>query len=71
MKGGEIMRAIDILFDEIDKLNFQLKNEEDTDNRVMLAFEIGKIVEIIRGMQELQSGEFSPNFRCTRKKDYI
>ena len=65
------MRAIDILFDEIDKINSQIKEEKDMNNKVILAFEISKIVEIIRGMEELQSGKFFPNFQCTRKKDYI
>ena len=72
MKGGEIMRAIDILFDEIDKINSQIKIEDDTYARVVLAFEIGKIVEIIRGMEELKSRTFFPNTQyMLYPKDYI
>ena len=65
------MRAIDILFDEIDKINSQIKSEDDTYNKVLLALEIGKIVTIIRGLDELQSGNYFDNFQCMRKKDYI
>ncbi len=65
------MRAIDILFNEIDKINSQIKLEDETYSKVLLAFEIGKIVEVIRGMEELKSVEYFPNFQCTRKKDYI
>ncbi len=65
------MRAIDILFDEIDKLNSQIKLEENTCDRVVLAFEIGKIVEIIRGMEELKLGKLYPNVQYTPHKEYI
>ncbi len=52
------MRAIDILFDEIDKLNSKLKKEDDMGKKIVLAFQIGKIVEIIGGIEALriQSG---------------
>ena len=53
------MRAIDILFNEIDKINSEIKSEDNVCRKVFLAFKIGKIVEIIKGMEELrmQSGD--------------
>ena len=54
MKGGEIMRAIDILFNEIDKINSQIKLEENMHQKVFLAFKMGKIVEIIDEIEKLR-----------------
>ena len=53
------MRAIDILFDEIDKINSEIKLEENKHKKIFLAFKIGKIVEIIQKIEELriQSGD--------------
>lgn len=53
------MRAIDILFDEIDKLNSQIKAEENMHRKIFLAIKIGKIVEIINEIEEMrmQSGD--------------
>ena len=52
------MRAIDILFSEIDKINSEIKLEKDKHRKVFLVFKIGKIVEIIQKIEELriQSG---------------
>ena len=57
-KVGEKMKAIDILFNEIDRINTQIKNEEDMDRKVAFAFQISKIVEIISDVEALriQSG---------------
>ena len=41
------MRAIDILFDEIDRINSQIKLEENMDKKVTLALNMRKIVDII------------------------
>ena len=57
--------------DEIDKINTEIKAEEDTVNKVLLALEIGKVVAIIRGLDELKSGNYFDDFQCLRKKDYI
>ena len=54
MKGGEIMRAIDILFNEINKINSEIKFEEVTFKKVLLALKIRKIVDIIEDMEELR-----------------
>ena len=48
------MKAIDIMFDEIDKINSQIKSEEYTYKKVLLALKIRKIVDIIEDMDELQ-----------------
>lgn len=66
-----MIKAIDILFNEIDKINSQIKLEKNTYKRVLLAFEIEKIVEIIRGLEELQSEEYLPITKRTYRKDYI
>lgn len=60
-----IIKAIDVLFYEIDKINSQIKLEKDTYKRVLLAFEIEKIVGIIRGLEELQSEEYLPTTKRT------
>ena len=65
------VKAIDILFDEIDKINTQIKSEDDTYGKVLLAFEIGKIVKVIQEMEELKSGNFFANVQFTRNKGYI
>ena len=48
------MKAIDILFNEIDEINSQIKIEEDTDKKVTLALNIRKIVDIFEGLEELR-----------------
>ena len=65
------IRAIDIYFNEIDKINSEIKLEKDTYTKVLLAFEIGKIVKVIREMEEFKSGIFFENEKYTRYKDYI
>ena len=59
MKGGEIMRAIDIMFAEIDRLNTEIKAEENMYNKLSMALQIKKIVEIIYSIEKLriQSGD--------------
>ena len=68
------MRAIDIMFNEIDKINSQIKLEEVTFKKVLLALKIRKIVDIIEDMDRLQieAGQgYIPNgFWCT-EKEYI
>ena len=73
MKGGEIMRAIDILFNEIDKINSQIKLEEVTLKKVLLALKIRKIVDIIEDMEELRLETHLPTDRRDYSKcnDYI
>ena len=74
VKGGEMMRAIDILFNEIDKINSEIKKEELTFNKVMLAFKIRKIVDIIEEMDKLQQDDGSgyiPKDFWYCEKDYI
>lgn len=48
------MRAIDILFDEIDKLNAQIKIEENVQKKVFLAFQISKVIEIINEIEKFR-----------------
>ena len=74
MKGGEIMRAIDILFNEIDKINSQIKLEEVTYKKVLLALKIRKIVDIIEDMDRLQMDKgcgYIPEDFYYVEKDYI
>ena len=54
VKGGEIMRAIDILFDEIDKINSEIKKEKDMNAKIFLAFKLGKVVEIINKIEKMR-----------------
>ena len=54
MKGVIKMKAIDILFAEIDKINSQIKKEEDTGKKVSLALNIRKIVDIIEDIEKLR-----------------
>ena len=46
------MRAIDILFNEIDKINTEIKKEEDMNAKIFLAFKLGKVVEIINEIEK-------------------
>lgn len=74
VKGGEIMRAIDILFDEIDKINSEIKSEETTFKKVLLALKIRKIVNIIEDMDRLQMDDgygYVPRDFHYNEKDYI
>ena len=74
MKGGEIMRAIDILFNEIDKINSEIKSEETTFKKVLLALKIRKIVDIIEDMDRLQMDDgygYVPRDFHYNEKDYI
>ena len=48
------MRAIDILFDEIDKINSEIKVEENMYKKLSMALRIKKIVEIIYSIEELR-----------------
>ena len=48
------MRAIDILFDEIDKINSEIKAEENMYKKLSMALQIKKIVEIIYSIEELR-----------------
>lgn len=68
-----MMKAIDILFNEIDKINSQIKNEKDTNKKVTLALNIRKIVDIIEDMEELKLEAHLPiNGRDYSKcNDYI
>ena len=74
MKGGEKMRAIDILLNEIDKINSQIKLEEATYKKVLLALKIRKIVNIIEDMDKLQiekgQGYICENFYYIEKNIY-
>lgn len=67
------MKAIDILFYEIDKINSQIKKEEDTDKKVTLALNIRKIVDIIEDIEELRLEVHLPIDRRDYSKcnDYI
>ena len=67
------MRAIDILFNEIDKINSQIKLEEVTLKKVLLALKIRKIVDIIEDMEELRLETHLPTDRRDYSKcnDYI
>ena len=67
------MRAIDILFNEIDKINSQIKLEEVTFKKVLLALKIRKIVDIIEDMEELRLETHLPIDRRGYSKcnDYI
>ena len=58
LKGGEMMRAIDILFDEIDKINTEIKKEEDMYEKLFHVYQIKQIIEIIESIdkQRIQSG---------------
>ena len=68
------MRAIDILFNEIDKLNSQIKLEEKTYKKILLAMKIRKIIDIIEDMDRLQvdngSGYIPEDFYY-EEKNYI
>ncbi len=48
------MRAIDILFDKIDKINSQIKIEKNMQDKISLAFQIGNIVEIIKEIEKIR-----------------
>ena len=48
------MRAIDILFNEIDKINTEIKQEENMHQKVFLAFQMGKIIEIINEIEKMR-----------------
>ena len=68
------MRAKDILFDEIDKLNSQIKLEEATFKRVLFALKMRKIIDIIEDMDKLQIDDgcgYIPDDFYYKEKDYI
>lgn len=68
------MRAIDILFNEIDRINSQIKLEESTYKKVLLALRIRKIINIIEEMDRLQMGNgygYVPQDFYYNEKDYI
>lgn len=68
------MRAIDIFFNEIDKLNSQIKSEKETFKKLLLAFKIRKIVDIIEDMDRLQMDDvcgYIPEDFYYKEKDYI
>ena len=70
------MRAIDILFNEIDKINSEIKLEKATFKKVLLALRIRKIVDIIEDMDKLQSHngneyEYVPEGFYYCEKEYI
>ena len=68
------MRAIDILFNEIDKLNTEIKSEELTFKKVLLAFKIRKIVDIIEDMDRLQRYDgsgYTPQDFYYEEKNYV
>lgn len=68
------MRAIDILFNEIDKLNAQIKTEKVTYKRVLLALKIRKIIDIIEEMDRLQIVDrrgYAPSDFYYEEKEYI
>ena len=48
------MRAIDILFDEIDKINSLIKTKKNMQDKISLAFQIGNIVEIIKEIEKMR-----------------
>ncbi len=52
------MKAVEILLNEIDKLNSKIKLEEDIDKKVLLAFEIEQVIKIIGEIQVLKSSEY-------------
>lgn len=68
------MKAIDIMFNEIDKINSQIKLEKETYKKVALTLKIRKIINIIEDMDRLQMddgrGYLPPDF-CYSEKDYI
>ena len=68
------MRAIDILFNEIDKINSEIKKEEVTFKKVLLALKIRKIVDIIEEMDRLQIDDgsgYTPKDFYYCEKEYI
>lgn len=68
------MKAIDIMFEEIDKINSQIKLEELTYKKVLLALKIRKIVDIIEEMDRLQIDDgygYVPRDFYYNEKDYI
>lgn len=54
IKGEINMRAIDTLFDEIDKINSQIKIENKMQDKLFLIHQIRKIIEIIDSIEELR-----------------
>lgn len=56
------MKAMDILLNKIDELNSRIKNEDEMTNKLHLVFQIEKIIQIIRSVEELriQSGDKEP-----------
>lgn len=49
-----MMKAIDIMFDEIDKINSQIKQENTMQDKFLLLHQIRKVIEIIDSIEELR-----------------
>lgn len=65
------MKAIEILFNRIDELNTQIKEEHDIDNKVLIACEIQKTVEIIWSMHELKNQIYLKHWNRDYERDYL
>lgn len=52
------MKAIEIMFDQIDALNTQIKGSEDIDEKIILALKIGDISKIIGDLERHQRREY-------------
>ena len=68
------MKAIDILFNEIDKINSQIKLEKETYKKVILALKIREIINIVEDIDRLQIPDgrgYLPKYFYYEEKEYI
>ena len=49
------VKAVDVLFDEIDKINSQIKAEDKTFKKVMLVFKLKKVIEAIEIIEKIKT----------------
>ena len=65
------MKAIEIMFNEIDKLNEEIKSETNIHKKISKAFEISQVIRVIKEMKNLQLEEYLPFGERDCNKEYI
>lgn len=65
------MKAIEIMFNEIDRLNEEIKSESDISRKILKALEINQVIKVIKEMKNLQLEEYLPFGDRDYNKEYI
>ena len=65
------MKAIEIMFNEIDRLNEEIKSESNISQKISKALEINQVIRIIKEMKNLQLEEYLPLGDRDYNKEYI